>query len=646
MKKTKRKYLSHFLNVIIVALIVESFLCAMMLVNKFVRENCFDNIEKTTEQMSNVLNYSLEERRERLEMLAGILDLDSDRRAELMTYIQSFCDTQDFSAVCVRFEDERKISCGAIPVKGMRFGQYAREAKEPNISDAFVYGNDPSDPSCNFIYQSVPIKRGDETVAVLYGYMSLELLPNMMFTDAYEEEYELYIVDGSTGNYIMDENSGKLGNFFSSGIGNITVRDGYSMETMRNDIRGAVNDGYIVFKNEESDIWYYTYYMPMGINDWCLQMTVSEQHAFSVYDNIRMTMLVLMFCVIILMVFHVLTLMLQNHRTNKKDRENLHKSDYMNSVQRALISAHNNPDFVDRALKIVADEMKAETVLLLSFSDKTVMNAQYWPSKDKTQAMSLVGRNIRDDFPVLFDALCSKNCVIYDKEHKSIDLSESAAMIFNYLDVSNIVLAPVMDNTGSLRGVIAAVNLEDTSRGGEMLECVTYDFFMAITNLENHNIIKSMGSMDYLTGVKNRNSYESEIGGYVTMDCNSLWCVFIDVNGLHEVNNTQGHKAGDIMLCAVADAIKRMFGEKYTYRLGGDEFVAFVPDSTHGEFMKKKKAVIAELAAKGYYVSVGFGSIEKDKNDIFDIEKVVSEAETKMYHDKREFYERNEYTRK
>ena len=55
-------------------------------------------------------------------------------------------------------------------------------------------------------------------------------------------------------------------------------------------------------------------------------------------------------------------------------------------------------------------------------------------------------------------------------------------------------------------------------------------------------------------------------------------CVYADANGLHELNNEQGHDAGDRMLQTVAREMQSRFGDAHTYRVGGDEFVAFVPD--------------------------------------------------------------------
>lgn len=58
----------------------------------------------------------------------------------------------------------------------------------------------------------------------------------------------------------------------------------------------------------------------------------------------------------------------------------------------------------------------------------------------------------------------------------------------------------------------------------------------------------------------------------------SLSCVYVDVNGLHELNNASGHEKGDQMLQTVALELQGRFGRDNCYRTGGDEFVAFVQD--------------------------------------------------------------------
>ena len=44
-----------------------------------------------------------------------------------------------------------------------------------------------------------------------------------------------------------------------------------------------------------------------------------------------------------------------------------------------------------------------------------------------------------------------------------------------------------------------------------------------------------------------------------------MTCVFADVNGLHELNDTQGHRSGDRMLQAVAEAARKFGTGEVTF---------------------------------------------------------------------------------
>lgn len=89
-----------------------------------------------------------------------------------------------------------------------------------------------------------------------------------------------------------------------------------------------------------------------------------------------------------------------------------------------------------------------------------------------------------------------------------------------------------------------------------------------IRGLAQSRQITYLSQTDLLTGAKNRNHYESCLHGYPEMCASSLVCVYADVNGLHEMNNRDGHAAGDRMLREVAEAIVRCFGSEHTYRMG------------------------------------------------------------------------------
>lgn len=157
--------------------------------------------------------------------------------------------------------------------------------------------------------------------------------------------------------------------------------------------------------------------------------------------------------------------------------------------------------------------------------------------------------------------------------------------------------------------------------------------------------IEYMGQTDLLTGLKNRNYYENRLQEYPKMCKSNLICVYGDVNGLHEVNNRQGHLAGDRMLCEVAAAMRTHFGSEHTCRIGGDEFAAFRMDAQPETVSAEIEEMRQELAEKGYHVAFGMAVCEKEQGS-FDMQAFVKEAESAMFSAKDEFYRQPEHNRR
>ena len=157
--------------------------------------------------------------------------------------------------------------------------------------------------------------------------------------------------------------------------------------------------------------------------------------------------------------------------------------------------------------------------------------------------------------------------------------------------------------------------------------------------------IEHMSQTDLLTGVKNRNFYENRLNHYPEMCATSLTCIYADVNGLHEMNYREGHSSGDRMLCEVASALMEHFGSEHVYRVGGDEFVAFRTDGQQNILLSEISHIKQELGQKGYHVSIGTSFRLREKEGI-DMNEMVSEAESCMFSDKREFYSHSENDRR
>lgn len=158
-----------------------------------------------------------------------------------------------------------------------------------------------------------------------------------------------------------------------------------------------------------------------------------------------------------------------------------------------------------------------------------------------------------------------------------------------------------------------------------------------IRALSQSRQIEYLSQTDLLTGVKNRNHFENRIKVYPEMCQSNLICIYGDANGLHELNNSEGHRFGDIMLQTVAAKLRQRFGSEHTYRIGGDEFAAFEPDGQPEKVLSDLEKITQELNNEGYHIS--FGISVRDKTDgSMDIQELVEEAEHNMYTAKREFY--------
>ena len=111
---------------------------------------------------------------------------------------------------------------------------------------------------------------------------------------------------------------------------------------------------------------------------------------------------------------------------------------------------------------------------------------------------------------------------------------------------------------------------------------------------------------------------------------------YMDINGLHELNNAMGHQAGDIMLREVADELKKQFGDELTYRMGGDEYVAFAPDLSEDRLHDKVRTFSLAIEQKDYHAALGWATCETAS---LRMENLLRIAETHMYQAKSAYYQ-------
>ena len=141
--------------------------------------------------------------------------------------------------------------------------------------------------------------------------------------------------------------------------------------------------------------------------------------------------------------------------------------------------------------------------------------------------------------------------------------------------------------------------------------------------------------VDKLTGMNNRNAYELDVNTISQRGVRELACIYMDANGLKQLNDAYGHRAGDEMLRTVAKEITKTFGRELTYRMGGDEFVAFVLDPKEEAVEKAIATLTLQIEKHKYHLAIGW---EKSSTTRLLVEQLMRSAEIKMYQAKTRFY--------
>lgn len=230
---------------------------------------------------------------------------------------------------------------------------------------------------------------------------------------------------------------------------------------------------------------------------------------------------------------------------------------------------------------------------------------------------------------------------------KKIDLYANAK-INQLVKINAYIGQPLYHKDGSLFGTLCAIDPHQQEKtieqNADLLNLLglllSYILQSELNEVENKRTVERLeveAMTDVLTQLYNRRAWKKLVAaeeercklyGY------SASVLIIDLNGLKQVNDDDGHFAGDQLIQKTAQILKNnVRPQDVVARLGGDEFGILSIETT--EFASKKLAQRILAALNKENISAAIGYAQRYANS--DLIDAIRQADQNMYQHKKQF---------
>ena len=242
----QRKNLLFTLGIIV--LIAAATLVAVFRINIAEEQNCYTTLFQTGDQLNQDIARLINYDKEQLESLAGIFaGYDNLNDEIVMNIVSNYRQCGMVSGLEILLPDNTLILQDGTIISVEDSMDFAKEAKK----GAYLteVSTDLLDSDKRVLLSVVPIVKDGEVTGILRGVIDLDELQSVWNINLYGVRADIYIVERSSGDYIVDTSGNKLGNV--KFIDNKSIIKRSSMDELaRQLMRGK--KGYAVFDMPDS----------------------------------------------------------------------------------------------------------------------------------------------------------------------------------------------------------------------------------------------------------------------------------------------------------------------------------------------------------------------------------------------------------
>ena len=298
---------------------------------------------------------------------------------------------------------------------------------------------------------------------------------------------------------------------------------------------------------------------------------------------------------------------------------------------------------VGKVLEHIGTFLEAERAYLFEIHDGVMDNTLEWcASGISPEIRNLQGLDVSliDRWRPYFDR---HQCIVIKDMEAIRDINPREYEALTAQNITRLVVEP-LELDGELVAYLGLDNPpeEKIENISSLLETLGYFIESSMRRQKDRRLLERLSYYDTLTGTLNRSAFMRDTRPGLDLVTRNVGVVYLDINGMKDINDRHGHVYGDAYLARAAQQIRSVFPGESIYRVSGDEFIVLCsfPEEDFLRRVRELKHLFSGggecSASVGYQWTASCG----------DVQKLIFAADEIMYMDKRDHYRGRSFSRR
>ena len=311
---------------------------------------------------------------------------------------------------------------------------------------------------------------------------------------------------------------------------------------------------------------------------------------------------------------------------------------------RMLYAVDDLDQTINAVLTQIGEFLVSDRAYVFEIKDELMNNTHEWtapgisPQLEKLQQLDL---SLISDWLPFFE---KNDCIIIDDVEQLQKTNPAAYATLHAQEITSLIAAPIfLDN--KLAGYIGIDNYDSEKIKNSSYLLLSMSIFLsyAIRHRNHVDMLHRLSYHDLLTNALNRNAFMDVLSQFRPGQYASAGIIYIDINGMKEINDFYGHHQGDKILITTVAKVFNLFKPDELFRIGGDEFVIITYDLTETDFYEKfnlLRNIFCKKTNLPFSIATGSCWVKSPS----DLNSLLQQADSAMYTDKKKFYYGKEKT--